>query len=122
MTRKYDIQERLGNFTDDVHNTLENILSRNPMLNAVISQLARSSLSCSNNYCESTSAESVKDFIHKLRVVLKEVRESKSSLGRLKNNNKVKDKTIILKLINECDQLIAIIYTSIETTKRNHGL
>jgi len=39
-------------------------------------QLCRSSISASLNYGESESAESKRDFVHKLRIALKELRET----------------------------------------------
>lgn len=80
-------------------------------------QLFRSGTSCGANYEEAICAESRRDFIHKLHVVLKELRETKYWLRILQYLNKE-----ILNydsVIEECTELIKIISTSIKTAKTN---
>ncbi len=84
----------------------------------IYGQLFRSATSSGANYEESQSAESNADFIHKLQVVLKELKESLfwlkliekgEFLGKLESN--------LIFLINENQELIKIIAKSIVTTK-----
>ncbi len=76
-------------------------------------QLVRSSSSTALNYGEAKAAESKKDFIHKMRIILKELRETQICLKILrKSNYKISES-----LIDECGQLIAIFYKSIKTTE-----
>jgi four helix bundle protein len=73
-------------------------------------QLIRSSTSSALNYAESQGAESTADFIHKLSLSLKELRESMASLQLLKHRASLReiDFSVIMK---ENDELIAILVT-----------
>ncbi len=81
-------------------------------------QLGRSGTSVSLNYGEAQSAESRRDFIHKMKVILKELREThiclrlidKSGLYRNSDEN-------LADLISENNQLIAIFVKSITTAQ-----
>ena len=80
-------------------------------------QLERSSTSAACHYGEVIAAESTKDFVHKLSVVEKELRECHSLLFRLslrliKGNE-------IHELLDETDQLIRILYSSKKTAQEN---
>jgi four helix bundle protein len=78
-------------------------------------QLIRSGTSAALNYGEAQSAESKRDFVHKLKIVLKELRESSVALkiaNELDFLGGLGDSTPIL---NECHQLIAIFVKSIQT-------
>jgi four helix bundle protein len=84
------------------------------------SQLLRSGTSPALNYGEAQSAESRNDFIHKLKVALKELRESYNSLQIIKRaelSNKVQ---LIENTSKECNELIAILVKSIETAQKNN--
>ncbi|MEE4256721.1 MAG: four helix bundle protein [Bacteroidales bacterium] len=79
----------------------------------IINQIIRSSTSAALNYGEAQAAESKKDFIHKVSLVLKELRETKVSLKLLKNSVR-RDLHIIYKNCqSECDQLIAIFHKTV---------
>jgi four helix bundle protein len=82
-------------------------------------QLTRASSSSPLNYGEAQSAESRKDFIHKCKVVLKELRESNVALKMIDGLKLVKDTQELAWLLQEADELIAIIVTSVETARRN---
>jgi four helix bundle protein len=83
-------------------------------------QLVRSSTSPALNYAESISAESVSDFIHKLQICLKELRETAVCLLMIQKANLCRDMKGINKLRDECNQLIAILVKSSQTTKRRY--
>ncbi len=51
-------------------------LPKNKIYDIIIFQLAKASTSSGSNYEEAQAAESKKDFIHKIGIVLKEIRES----------------------------------------------
>ena len=70
--RNFDLQERLIDFAVRVLNVVES-LPKSRVGNHVASQLVRSGTSAAPNYGEAQSAESRKDFIHKLKVALKEL-------------------------------------------------
>ena len=66
-------------------------------------QLMRSGLAAAPNYAEARAAESRADFIHKLRIVLKELNETKSWLEQIVANNlfsREKMAAVILKIRN----------------------
>ncbi|MDF2158510.1 four helix bundle protein [Algoriphagus sp. CAU 1675] len=76
---KYDLEERLVRFAGDsikFCNSLTNTFAENHLKN----QLIRSSTGACLNYGEAQGAESRRDFIHKNGIVLKELKESRSSL------------------------------------------
>ena len=81
-------------------------------------QLTRSALSPALNYGEAQAAESKKDFIHKIRICLKELRETYVSLRILhRTNEKVNNKKLEM-AIQECNELISIFVVSIKTTQK----
>ncbi|PTX58740.1 four helix bundle protein [Kordia periserrulae] len=67
------------------------------------------------NYGEARSAESSRDFLHKMKLCLKELRESIVNMKILKQAQLIKDKEIINRLIDENNQLISIFVASIKT-------
>lgn len=83
------------------------------------SQLIRSGTSPALNYGEGQSAESRKDFIHKLKVVLKELRESHINLKIIDKGGILPRDNQVLFGIKESDELVAIFVTSIATARRN---
>jgi len=81
--------------------------------------LVRSGSSPALNYGEAQAAESRNDFIHKMKVILKELRESMVSLKIIERRTMHNlENTLVAK--NECNQLIAIFVKSIETAKKNN--
>lgn len=83
-------------------------------------QLIRSGTSPALNYAEAQGAESRTDFIHKLKIALKELRETYCCLRIIEMNNWIsKDK--ITEILNENNQLIAIIVKSILTAHQNNN-
>jgi four helix bundle protein len=72
-------------------------------------------------HAEANSAESRKDFIHKLGICLKELRETMAWLRYLKSL-KLGDEASIDESIDRTDRATAIIFTSIRTAKRNEKL
>jgi four helix bundle protein len=81
-------------------------------------QLSKSSTASALVYGEAQAAESKADFIHKVKVVLKELRESRVNLRIIIEKPVLIDEKlqIVLKEVNE---LIAIFMKSIETAKQN---
>lgn len=73
--RKYDLEERLIDFAVMIID-LEEGLPSTKAANHLGGQLLRSGTSPALNYGEAQAAESKKDFVHKIKIVLKELRES----------------------------------------------
>ena len=78
-------------------------------------QLIRSSTSVALNYGEARSAESTKDFLHKMKISLKELRESYVNMKIQKGANLIKDIVELNKLMDENNQLISIFVSSVKT-------
>ena len=87
--------------------------------NYLINQLLRSSASAALNYGEAQSAESRKDFIHKLSIVLKELRESHINLKIFSEAQIINDERKMTQALDESNQLVSIFYTTIQTAKNN---
>lgn len=82
----------------------------------IAGQLVRCGTAGAPNYAEARGAESKKDFIHKLGICLKELRESHCWL-ELTVRADLLPETRLTQLLDESDQLIAIIVKSIATAK-----
>ena len=67
------------------------------------------------NYAEARSAESSKDFVHKLRIVAKELNETKVWLEIIKKSN-MQTAENLASIFTECDEFCRIIGASIKTT------
>jgi len=80
-------------------------------------QLLRSGTAPGANYEEARGAESQADFVHKLSIVLKELKESRYWLKVTHRVPLVKPQRLGT-LLDECEELIAIIGKSIFTVRR----
>jgi four helix bundle protein len=86
----------------------------------IAEQLMRSASSAAPNYAEARGAESARDFIHKLGIVLKELNESEVWIDILVRR-KMADEQPVLRLQEECKTLCRIIAASVRTANRNLG-
>lgn len=117
--RKFDINERLINLAVSIIKVYESVNTTKSGVH-LTSQLLRSGTSPVLNYGEAQSAESRNDFIHKLKIALKELRESYNShqiIQRAELSNNVQ---LIQQTSKECNELIAILVKSIETAQKNN--
>lgn len=118
MTRReIDIGNRLPESAAGAGNVV-NSLPNNRLGRHVAGQLIRSSTSPYANYEEACGAESRSDFVHKLGICLKELRETRAWL-RLIARSKLLAESRLEPLLKECDELCRILATSIITAKRN---
>jgi four helix bundle protein len=86
--------------------------------NHIRGQLIKCGTSPGANYEEARGAESTADFLHKLGVVLKELKESRFWLNVILKASLLRpDKVVLLR--DECEELIAIIAKSIFTAKKS---
>ena len=74
--REFDLEDRLVDFASSIIELTES-LPKTRAENHVASQLLRSGTSSAPNYGEVQAAESRRDFVHKLGICLKELRESR---------------------------------------------
>lgn len=114
---KYDLEERLIEFSISIIELSEK-LPRSYIGIHFSKQIVRSGTSPAFQYAEATAAESRKDFIHKLKIGLKELRETLVCLKIIERKplTEADDLVVVLK---ECNELIAIFNTSIITAKNN---
>ena len=110
-----DLEERLLEFAVRVGKAID-ALPETRLGRHIAGQLVRSGTSPAPNYAEACAAESKKDFIHKLSIVLKELRESSIWIRLIVRSTLLPEQRLEL-LRDECDQLCKIIAKSLVTAK-----
>ncbi len=83
------------------------------------SQIVRSATSAALNYGEAQMAETRKDFIHKIGLVVKELKETEVNLEVITESKLFKDEETIIHDLKECKELIAIFMATRKTAKSN---
>ena len=116
MAKGDDIEDRLIDFAVRVIRVCEE-LSDKAAARHIRGQLLRSGTAPAPNYGEARGAESGKDFVHKLRIVLKELNESGIWLKMIVRAEMMSEARLST-LLDECDQLCRIISKSIHTAKQ----
>jgi len=116
--RGFDLEERLISFAVRIIQTT-GALPKSKIGNHIAGQLIRSGTSPAPNYGEAQRAESSSDFIHKMKISLKELRETRIWLLMIIRANLIKTTSRLESLIDENNQLISIFVTSINTAKQN---
>jgi four helix bundle protein len=111
--RAQELEDRLVDFAVSVIGIVEG-LPNTKAGNHVGNQLIRSGTSPAPNYGEARSAESTRDFVHKIKISLKELRETHIWL-RIIARKKLGDLQSLPAVIGECDELIAIFVSSART-------
>ena len=115
---KYDLEDRLLDFAVNIVELTES-LPNTRAGNHIAAQLLRCGTSPLSNHGEVEAAESRKDFLHKLRICLKELRETKRWLrlvGRLKSLGEAVNLAVCLA---EIEELIRIFAASVRTASKN---
>lgn len=115
MAKGDDIEERLVDFAMRVIRLCDSLPSTRST-NHIAGQLLRSGTAPAAHYAEARGAESKKDFIHKLKITLKELNESRIWLKLLIRSELISEKQIS-DLHNSCDELCRIINASIKTSR-----
>ena len=116
MAKGDDIQERLIDFAVNIiHFTAK--LPKSAAGKHIAGQLLRSGTSPAPNYAEARSAESPNDFIHKLKIALKELNETIVWL-QIITRGKMLPMDECINLQKECDELCRIISASVKTSRR----
>jgi four helix bundle protein len=111
------LEERLIDFAVIIVSVVE-ALPNSKAGNHIANQLIRSGTSPAPNYGEAQSAESRKDFIHKMKISLKELRETMVWL-KIIARKRLGDCREIPAAIAECNELIAIFVSSTKTADAN---
>jgi len=118
--RKFDLEERLIDFAVRIIRTAES-LPKTKTGNHISGQLIRCGTSPAPNYGEAQSAESLADFIHKMKICLKELRETRVWLLMIVKTNLLKPASKLEPLIDENNELISIFVKSVNTAKKNRS-
>ena len=116
----YDLEERLLDYgAAIIHLTRK--LNADFAERHVGNQLLRSGTAPLSHHGEAQAAESTADFIHKMRLALKELRESDRWLKLICKSNLLPQATNLPHFLDETDQLIRIFITSIRTAEKNRA-
>ena len=113
--RKFDLEERMLAHAASIVRVFDS-LSSGTGAKQIGNQLVRSGTSPYLHHGEVEAAESLDDFVHKLKVCLKELRETWRALRLLKTIGGIKEATANV-LIDETHQLIRIFWQSIKTAR-----
>lgn len=116
--RKYDLGERLLDFSVRIISVVE-ALPNTLAGNHIAGQLLRCGTSPAPNYGEAQSAESRRDFIHKMKIALKELRETHVWLNIVQRKMLAKSVRDLGALMAECNELISIFVASVRTAEGN---
>jgi len=90
-------------------------------IQVIYKQVLRSGTSISANVHESEFAQSPSDFASKLHIALKEANETMNWLNLLHDTEYLSDKEFE-SMSNDCNEVIALLVSSIKTTKKNNQL
>ncbi len=115
---KYNLEQRLIDHSVKIID-LSRRLPRDPVGIYLANQIMRSGISPALNYSEALGAESRKDFIHKLKIVVKELRETNTCLKIIMRTLKLKDIEAVKNIQRENEELISIFVKSIKTAQSN---
>ena len=117
--QEYDLEERLIDFAVRIIRTADS-LPKSKAGRHISGQLIRSGTSPASNYGEAQSAESRADFIHKMKISLKELRETRVWLLIMHKADLIQPNSKLEPLLDENNQLISIFVVSIKTARQNN--
>lgn len=121
QNKKFDLEDRLVDYTCRMIDVVE-ALPNTRAGNYIAGQLIRSCHSPTFNYGEAQAAESPKDFIHKVGIALKELKECRTALKVIIKKEMIQPVKKLDAVYKETEELIAIIAKSIVTAKKNNNL
>ena len=115
--KNYDLEERTAKFAEDIIDLMKKI-PLNEITRPIITQIIKSGTSQAANYYEANEAESKKDFVHKIGIAKKEIKETKLWL-RLLANTYEPIREDARRLWKEAHELNPIFATIIRNTNKN---
>jgi four helix bundle protein len=115
--RTYDLEERLIDFAVRIIRMAES-LPKTKVANHIAGQPTRCGTSPAPNYGEAQSAESRADFIHKMKICLKELRETRVWLLIIVRAKPIKPVSKLDSLIQEINELISIFVNQHKNCKK----
>jgi four helix bundle protein len=117
-SKKYDLEDRLVDYAIKMSELVEKFYNTK-LGNHIGGQLTRCCTAPALNYGEAQSAESRTDFIHKMKICLKEIRESLICLKIAIRKPLCPDIELMQSLLKETNELAAIFNKSIATAEKN---
>jgi four helix bundle protein len=114
---RFNLEERLLEFSARIIRLVD-ALPNTRAANHLAGQLLRSGTSPYGNHGEVEAAESRKDFVHKLKICLKELKESRRWL-RLVKKAAMLPAPKMAPILHETEELIMIFFASIRTAEKN---
>ena len=118
--QEFDLEQRLPDYSARIIRWVES-LPNTRAANHVGGQLLRSGTSPCLNHGEAQAAESINDFVHKMRNCLKELRESLRCLRLIKTVPMIKPPSKVAPLLTETEELIKLFLPSIKTPEKNRA-
>jgi four helix bundle protein len=115
--KNFDLEDRLIDFAVRIIRIAES-LPKTKTGSHIAGQIVRCGTSPAPNYGEAQGAESQADFVHKMKLCLKELRETRVWLLMLVKANLIKPVSKLDSLIDENNQLISIFVKSIQTARQ----
>ena len=116
--RKYDLEERLLEFASAVIDVSEK-LPNSRAGNHIAGQFLRSGTSPYGNHGEAQAPESAEDFIHKMKICLKELRETRRWARLIERKHWLQGDVQLRLILSESEELIRIFKASVQTAERN---
>ena len=116
-TGHFDLEDRLLDFSARIIRLVD-ALPNTRAANHVAGQLLRCGTSPYGNHGEVEAAESRRDFVHKFRVCLKELKESRRWLRLLQKAALVPERKMAA-ILGETEELIKIFFASVRTAEKN---
>ena len=115
--RVYDLEERLLEFSIRVIELSER-LPKTRAGNHVAGQFLRAGTSAYGNHGEAQAPESLDDFIHKMKVCFKELREARRWTRLIARMAWLKGSADLTFVLGEVDELVRIFNASVRTAQR----
>ena len=115
--RNFELEDRITKFAGRCIKVCQALPLKKMGSANLADQLFRSSTSTAANYAEASHAESRKDFVHKLKIVLKELNEARTWLKIISEAEYVPSSSLTA-LITESDELTRILSSSVITAKK----
>jgi four helix bundle protein len=117
-SRKYDLEERVIQFAVTITDVADGITPSRAG-NHVAGQIVRAGTSPASNCGEAQSAESKNDFIHKMKIALKELKETRIWLRVILCKSYCKNRKHVDDALMECEELVRIFAKSVSTASSN---
>lgn len=112
------VLEKSFNFGVRILKLYRFLLKQDHYLEPILKQILRSGTSIGANITEAQNSPSIKDFINKLNIALKEARESEYWLNLFKASDIIDEKSF-KSLQLDCKELIKLLIAIIKTSKSN---